>query len=323
MFRILIAGPIHEAGRALLDARTDIEYEMLNQATAAEVDSRIADLDAVLLRLTPLTAEMIEKAGKLKVVSRYGVGYDSIDVDALTKRRIPLVTVGDTNAATVAEHTIGLMIAVSRQMVVMDRLTRAGGWGLRNESGITELQGKTVVVVGFGRIGRKVASRAAAFDMTIVIADPFVEHEVVEALGYRHVTDFHDVLEEADYVTLHLPAAPDGRPVMGAAEFSKMKRGAYFINAARGTLIDEDALTAALTEGHLHGAGLDVMRDEPPSHDNPLLSLDNVVFSPHNAALTEECAQRMSEISVRKILDTFDGRLDPEFVVNRDILRQC
>ena len=131
------------------------------------------------------------------------------------------------------------------------------------------------------------------------------------------------ILEEADYVTLHLPAAPDGRPVMGAAEFSKMKRGAYFINAARGTLIDEEALTAALTEGHLHGAGLDVMRDEPPSHDNPLLSLDNVVFSPHNAALTEECAQRMSEISVRNILDTFDGRLDPEFVVNRDVLRQC
>ncbi len=139
MFRILIAGPIHEAGRALLDARTDIEYEMLNQATAAEVDSRIADVDAVLLRLTPLTAEMIEKAGKLKVVSRYGVGYDAIDVDTLTKRRIPLVTVGDANAATVAEHTIGLMIAVSRRMVATYSYTRS--WSCGKTAGPSSVSG--------------------------------------------------------------------------------------------------------------------------------------------------------------------------------------
>ncbi len=320
MANVLIAGPIHAAGEALLKARGDIEYELLRRATVADLEARIAELDAILLRLTPLTAGTIAKAARLKVVARYGVGYDNIDVDALTRSGIPLAVVGEANAVPVAEHAMGLMIAVSRQMVVMDRMTRSGQYDARNTSGLTELSGKTVLIVGFGRIGKQMVRRCAAFDMTVIVADPYVAREAVAAQGYRHVADFREALGEADFVTLHLPADADGGPVMGAAEFAKMKAGAYFINVARGTLVDEDALTAALINGRLRGAGLDVTRDEPPAPDSPLLRLDNVVLSPHVAALTEECLRRMSEVSVQNILDGIDGRLDPALVINRDIL---
>ena len=320
MANVLIEGPIHEAGYALLDARADVDYEVLRPATVADIEARIADLDGLLLRLAPFSADTIAKATRLKVVARFGVGFDLIDVDALTRRGIPLAVVGEANAVPVAELALGLMIAVTRKLVVMDRMTRTGGYDARNASGLTELWGKTVLVVGFGRIGRRVARRCAAFDMTIVIADPYVARDAVEAAGYRHVADFRDALEEADFVTLHLPANPDGSAAMGAAEFAKMKAGAYFINVARGTLVDEDALVGALTSGRIRGVGLDVTREEPPAPGNPLLKLDNVILSPHSAALTEECTRRMTEVSVHNILNGIDGRLDAAFVVNKEVL---
>ncbi len=320
MANVLIEGPIHEAGYTLLDARADVDYEVLRPATVADIEARIADLDGLLLRLAPFNADTIAKATRLKVVARYGVGYDKIDVDALTKCGIPLAVVGEANAVPVAELALGMMIALTRKLVVMDRLTRTGEYDARNASGLTELWGKTVLIVGFGRIGKQAARRCAAFDMTIVIADPYIAREAVEAAGYRYVADFRDALEEADFVTLHLPGSLDGSAVMGAAEFAKMKAGAYLINVARGTLVDEDALVDALTGGRIRGAGLDVTREEPPAPSNPLLKLDNVVLSPHSAALTEECTRRMTEVSVRNILDALDGRLDAAFVVNKDVL---
>ncbi len=320
MANVLIAGTIHEAGEALLKARNDIDYEILHQATAADLDARIAGLDAVLLRLTPLMADTIAKAAKLKVVSRHGVGFDNIDVDALTRRGIPLAIVGEANAVPVAEQTMGLMLAATRRIATLDRQVRIGNYDARNTIGLTELWGKSVLVVGFGRTGRQVARRCAAFDMTVIAADPYVAREAAAAHGYRYAADFRDALGEADIVTLHIPANTDRSPAMGAAEFAKMKAGAYFINVARGTLVDEDALAGALTSGRIRGAGLDVTREEPPASNSPLLRLDNVVLSPHIAALTEECIRRMSEVSVQNILDAFDGRLDPELVVNRETL---
>ncbi len=317
MAKVLIAGPIHAAGVALLKARNDIKYELLlRQATVADLEARIAELDAILLRLTPLMADTIAKATRLKVVARDGDGYDTIDVDALTRGGIPLAVVGEANAVPVAEQARGLMLAVSRRRVVLDRATRGGGYEARNAGGLTELCGKTVLIVGFGRIGKQMVRRCAAFDMTVVVADPYVAREAVAAHATGYVADFREALGEADFVTLHLPANADGSPVMGAAEIAGMKAGATLINVARGSLVDEDALAG----GRLRGAGLDVTREEPPAPGSPLLRLDNVVLSPHVAALTEECSRRMSEVSVQNILDAIDGRLDPELVVNREIL---
>lgn len=320
MAKVLVAGIVQQAGIALLEAREDIEFEMLADMSVADLDERIADLDALVVRLTPVGAETVAAAKKLKVVSRFGVGYDSVDVAALTRHGIPLAVVGDANSVTVAEHALGMMIAVSRRMVVLDRLVRAGDYGLRNADDQSDLWGKTVLVVGFGRIGRRVAKRCAAFEMQVVVADPYAARESVEAEGHRYVADFHEALAEADFVTLHLPANPDLTPIMAEAEFRAMKRGAYFINVARGSLVDEEALAAALSGGWLRGAGLDVTRREPPAPDNPLLRLENVIFTPHTAALTAECNRRMSIASVQNALDGIDGRLRPEMVVNKEVL---
>ncbi len=320
MAKVLIAGPVHPAGRALLDGRSDIDYELLPQAGEADLKARIAGLDGLLLRLTPLSADTIAEAKGLKVVSRYGVGYDAIDVGALTARGIPLAIVGAANAVPVAEQALGMMIAVARRMVVMDRKTRSSEYHDRDAAGLIELSAKTVLVVGFGRIGRLVARRCAAFDMDVVVADPYVGQAEVAGLGYGHVADFRQALARADFVTLHMPGNPDRSPVMTAAEFAGMKPGAIFVNVSRGSLVDEDALAAALTGGRLRGAGLDVTRQEPPPPDCPLIGLDQVIFSPHIAGLTEECARRMSEVSVQNVLDGIDGRLDPELVVIKQVL---
>ncbi len=320
MNRILVGGIIHQAAEAMLSDRPDVEYEIIAAATAKQILDRIADVDGVLLRVTRFGADTIDKAGRLKVVSRFGVGYDNIDVPALTARGIPLTVIGDANSVPVAEHALAMMLATSRRLVTGDREVRAGNWAARYDLRMGELLGKTVLVVGFGRIGSRVARRCAAFDMAVVVADPFVAAGDVEAQGYSHLEDFHDGLADADFVTLHLPGNPDGSPVISAGEIKAMKENAYFINVARGSLVDETALAEALSRGHLAGAGIDVFGEEPPDGDNPLLSLDTAVFSPHNAALTAECIQRMSEVSVQNIFDAFDGRLDPSLVVNREVL---
>ena len=320
MAQVLIAGSVNEGGLALLRARGDVDFEMLANPSVADLDARIADIDALVLRLTPVREETIAKADRLKVVSRFGVGYDNVDVTALTRRGIPLTVVGDANAVTVAEHTFMHMLAASRRLIAQDRAVREDRYHERGAAGKSDLWRKTVLVVGFGRIGRLVAERCAAFGMAVIVADPYAERAAVEANGYRYLEDFHDGLAEADFVTLHLPAMADGRPILAAAEFRAMKPGAFLLNVARGALVDEAALAEALESGQLRGAGLDVTREEPPSADSPLLRFDNVVLTPHSASLTEECIERMSIVSVQNALDAIDGCLKPEFVVNREAL---
>ena len=320
MTKILVARATDAAALALLDARGDVDYEVIETPTVADLDARIADLDAVLLGMTPFTEATIAKATRLKVVSRFGVGYDNVDVAALTARGIPLTTVGDANAVTVAEHALMLMLAASRELVVHDAAVRGGDYGLRGQRKRADLWRKTVLVIGFGRIGRRVARLCAALEMTVIVADPVAEPDAVQAAGFRHLKDFRDGLGEADFVTLHMPGQPDGAPVLGRAEFAAMKPGAFLVNTARGTLIDEDALHQALTGGHLRGAGLDVMRQEPPEPGNPLLGLENLVLTPHIGSLTEEGVGRMAMESVRNCLDAIDGRLRPDYVVNQEVL---
>lgn len=320
MNNVLIAGAIHEAGQALLDQRTDVRFEMLSDPRVSDINERIEDVHGIVLRLTPLPAETISRAKRLKIVSRHGVGYDNVDVDALSRQRIPLSIVGDVNAVPVAEHAFSLMLAIARKLVILDHAVRNGPYGIRNQCHLTELQDKAILIVGFGRIGRQMARRAAAFDMNVTIADPFANSDEVELAGYDYVKDFRDALPQADFVSLHLPGDTDNGALIRDAELEEMKPGAFLINTGRGTLICEDALARALTTGQLGGVGLDVTRDEPPDPNSPLLKLENIIFSPHCAAHTEECMARMSKISAQNVLDAIDGALDPELVVNREVL---
>lgn len=319
MAKVLICGRIHPAGRSLLEARADVEVvELLDGSEQALVEA-IGDVDGVLLRTNPLRSAAVERAAKLRVVSRHGVGYDNVDVEACTRRRIPVTVVGDVNAVTVAEHALGMMLTCMHQLRTYDAAMRVGNYAVRDTLAMRELWNKTLLIVGFGRIGSRVAKRAAAFDMKIVVADPYVPRNTVTGLGYRHVADFREALGEADIVTLHMPGRPDGSPVMGAAEFAALKEGAVFINCARGSLVDEPALVSALG-GRLRAAGLDVTRQEPPPDDHPLLKLENVVLSPHSAGSTVECFARMAQAAAQNILDAIDGRLDPHNVVNPEAL---
>ena len=318
--KVVVAFPLHADALALLDRRSDIDYVALGRARADEIDARLADADGIVLGVTPFGAEVIGRAARMRIVSRFGVGYDNVDVAALTARGIPLTIVGEANSTSVAEQTFALMLAAARRTRVCDAHVRGGGWRDGVTEGQIELAGRTVLVVGFGRIGRRVARRCAAFEMRVVVADPYVERELIEAEGHDYVADLRAALGDADIVSLHMPAHGDGHAEFGNAEFAGMKPGALFVNTARGTLVDEAALAAALTDGRVRAAGLDVLRDEPPAPDNPLLGFDNVVLSPHCASATAESFRRMSMAAVQNLLDAFDGCLAPEMVVNAAVL---
>ncbi|MEQ9326503.1 MAG: hydroxyacid dehydrogenase [Rhodospirillales bacterium] len=320
MKRILVQGPLHASARETLEARGDIEIDMRENLTAETLAGALADIDALILRLTPLTGAAIDAAPKLKVVSRLGVGYDHVDIPALTRRGIPLAIARDALSVSLAEHTLMLMLGVSRNIALMDRSTRTGKYAVRFSMFGQELLGKTVLIIGLGGIGREAAKRCAAFGMEIIASGRDGSRKAAEEAGYRFVADFRDALGEADFVSLHLPANADGSALIGEAELAAMKPGACLINTARGSLVDENALHAALTAGTLRGAGLDVTRDEPPAPDNPLLSLDNVLFTPHNSALCDETIARVSKTCVENALAALDGRLDPYFAVNPEVL---
>jgi D-3-phosphoglycerate dehydrogenase / 2-oxoglutarate reductase len=320
MPKVLVIQAFHEEGMKLLEARPDVSSEIVDGALD-ELAGKIADADGVTIRTSPLPATVIDRAARLKVVSRHGVGYDNIDVDALTRRRIPLAIAADANATAVAEHTLYFMLVLAKQGLRYDRATREGRWAVRNSLEAVDLMGRRVLVMGFGRIGREVAKRCAAFGMTVMVYDPYVQANVIEAAGdYRSVPDFEAALPETDVLTVHMPLGADSRGLIGAAELAALPPHAFVINAARGGIIDEAALHDALTSHKISGAGLDVFDREPPQGDHPLFALDNVILSPHSAGLSKEAAVRMAISTAKNVLAGIDGKLDPSMVVNREVL---
>ena len=315
MPHILVAGPIHQSGLELLRQAPGVTFDYVEDGAASAYPPLMPKADALLIRTQPLTAKIIASAPRLKFVSRHGVGYDAVDVAALNARDIPLAIVGDVNSRAVAEHTLMLMLAVSRRTIAYDAATRSGNWNYRNSFESAELDGKTLLIFGFGRIGRAVAKLARAFGMTVGAIDPVVPADAMTALGVQWMSNIAEALNHADVVSLHIPLSPRGA-VIGAAELAMMKPTAIVINPSRGGLVDEVALDEALRAGRLRGAGLDVFLDEPPPVSHPLLSNDRVTISPHSAGLTEECAARMAMVSARNVLDFFAGKLDQRLIVN-------
>ncbi len=315
MPHILIAGKLHPAGLERLKQARDVTFTLVDEISVGSYLPHVAGADAVVLRTQPMTAEVIAKAPKLRIVSRHGVGYDAVDVKALTARGIPLAIVGDVNSRAVAEHTLMLMLATARRAAQHDRASREGGWNIRNRFETVELDGKTLLLLGFGRIGRRVAQLAQAFGMAVSAHDPFVKPDALAKHGVKPAPDLLKALADADFVSLHMPGTAAGA-VIWETELNAMKPGAILINAARGGLVDERLLDLALREGRLFGAGLDVLEAEPPAPGHPLLSNDRVLISPHSAGLTAECAARMAIACVQNVLDFFAGRLDPALVVN-------
>jgi D-3-phosphoglycerate dehydrogenase len=299
-----------------------VRFDIIAAPTEPEILARTPAADAIIVRTTKLTAAAIDAAPRLKIVSRHGVGYDNVDLAALDRRGIPLTLVGNVNALAVAEHALFMMLTIAKQGIAYDRATRDGNWKLRDSFGATELAGKTLLLLGFGRIGREVAKRAQAFGMTVLAYDPYVREAAMYAARVQPAPKLEDALPQADFISVHLPLTPETRGIIGARQFAAMKRTAIVISTARGGLVDEAALVEALRSGTIRAAGLDVFVDEPPSSDNPLLKLDNLLLSPHSAGLTAECAMRMGEVSARNALAGLNGTLDPELVVNKHVLKR-
>ena len=317
---ILILGRIHEAGLDILRARPGVSFEIMAQPAEPDILALAPTADAIIVRTTRLTAAAIDSAPKLKIVSRHGVGYDNVDMAALDRRRIPLTLVGNVNALSVAEHTLFMMLTIAKRGVAYDRATRNGDWKIRDSFGGTELAGKTLLLLGFGRIGREVARRAQAFGMTVLAYDPYVRDAALFAARVQPVAKLAEAFPQADFISVHLPMTAETKTIIGAPQFAAMKKSAIVISTARGGLIDEAALVEALKSGQIRAAGLDVFVDEPPAPNDPLLKLDNLLLSPHAAGLTEECAMRMAEVSARNALAGLDGKVDPELVVNKHVL---
>jgi D-3-phosphoglycerate dehydrogenase len=315
MPHILVAGRIHEQGLEVLKNAKGFTFEVVDEVSRESYVPLLAKADALLIRTQPLDEAAIAEAPNLKIVSRHGVGYDAVDVEALNARKIPLCIVGDVNSRAVAEHTLMLMLSAARRTAAHDQALRKGEWKVRNAFETIELDGKTLLVMGLGRIGRRVAALAQAFGMKVIGLDPMVPASAMKDLNVTPATDLRDTLKVADYVTLHVPLI-GGKPVIGADELAVMKPSAILINTARGGLIDEAALNTALLSRKLYGAGLDVFAAEPPKSDNVLLSNPFVTLSPHSAGLTAECAARMGVAAAQNILDLFAGKLERSLVVN-------
>lgn len=317
MRKVLVAGRIHADGMALLEAEADLEVTVLEDPGGAIPADRLAEADALLIRYGKLTEADVTRMPALKVVSRHGVGYDNLPMAALSSRGIPVTIVGAVNAVSVAEQVIAMMMALIKRIGPYDAAVRCGNWAIRESLAVGELSGRRLLLLGFGRIGREVARRASAFDMGVTVFDPFVDRAEILTLGYRQTDDWRAALPGADVLSLHLPLTGDTQGLIGADELAVMKPTAILINAARGGLVDETALATALCGPMAQGgAGLDCFAQEPPRSDHPLFALNNVVLSPHSAALSAEAARRMGVAAARNVVAGLNRNLDPALVVN-------
>lgn len=291
---ILITEEIEGSAIEGLARRFDVVREPDLWRDAAGLKRRLAAARAVVVRnQTRLTAEVLAAASALRVVGRVGVGLDNIDVAAATRLGIVVVAPLKANAVSVAELAFGLLLALARKIPAGDRATRAGAWDRKAGTGV-ELDGKTLAIVGFGRIGRLVAARARAFGMRIVAFDPFVSagDPSLAETGVEIRPGIETALEEADFISVHVPLSDRTRHLFDARVFAAVKPGAYFINTARGGVADEAALLAALRSGRLAGAALDVRETEPPGDPGELEALPNVILTPHVGAFTVEAQAR-------------------------------
>jgi D-3-phosphoglycerate dehydrogenase len=278
------------------------------------------DADGVLASLTPMTRPVIETWTRMKVIARYGIGVDSVDLQAATDHGVYVTNVPDFCYDEVSDTAISLILAVARKVVAMHQLVKQRIYNRGLAYPIYKLRGKTLGLVAFGRIAQAVARKAVPFGLKILAYDPYAKPEVFGDFPVEFV-GLEDLLKRSDIVSLHTPLTSETRRMIGQKQFQMMKPTAFFINTARGSVVDQQALTKALTEKWIAGAGLDVLEKEPPDPNDPILDLDNVVFTPHYASYSEEAYQEVREKAARQIVQALRGEV-PTCLVNREVLKK-
>ncbi|HEY4834373.1 MAG TPA: hydroxyacid dehydrogenase [Bradyrhizobium sp.] len=322
--KIFITESMSQQGRVLLKARDDIELvEFPNMISAQDFEAMLkaqAPVHGVALGATRFGEPELEASKDMKVVTRIGVGYDAVDVPALSRRKIPLMVAGTANSPSVAEQALFMMLTLAKRAVEMHSIVKDGKWGHRLGMLPYDLFGKTVLIVGFGRIGTRTAKRCLAMEMNVEVYDPYKAAAEIKAAGCEPVSDLDASLPRADFVSIHCPKTSETIGMFDAARLKRMKPTAYLINTARGGIVDERALYDALVSGKLAGAGLDVFEQEPPPSGHSLFELPNVIMAPHVAGVTREAVDRMSEQTARNILSALDGEPIRQNVINQDVL---
>ena len=320
--KIFITETLAACGRALLTERDDIELiEFPNLISAPDFEALLkqhAPVHGVALGATRFGETELEAARDMKVVTRIGVGFDAVDVPALSRRKVPLMVVGIANSPSVAEQALFMMLMLAKRANELHALVRDGHWSTRLGKLPYDLFGKTVLIIGFGRIGTRTAKRCHAMEMNVLVHDPYKPAAEIRNAGYEPVDNLDATLARADFVSIHCPKTPETIGLFNAARLKRMKPSAYLVNTARGGIIDEPALYDALTSGKLAGAGLDVFAQEPPAVPNPLFELPNIIIAPHVAGVTWEAVDRMSEQTARNLLSALDGAPIRENVINQD-----
>jgi D-3-phosphoglycerate dehydrogenase len=313
--------PLIEEERKILEKYA---YVKLAKSTAEDdVVTEASDVDIIMAVAAKITKKIIDSAKKLKGIVRYGVGVDNIDLEAATERKIPVANVPDYCIGSVADHTFALLLALSRKILIADRIVRTGGymgaWVSPPEKikGF-DLEGRVLGIIGLGRIGRAVAARAKGFGMKVKAYDPYVDVELAKTLNVELV-DLDKLLKESDFVSIHAPLLPETHRMISERELKLMKKTAYLVNVSRGLIVDEKALCTALKEGWIAGAGIDVFEKEPPDLENPLFKLENVVLTPHIAWYTEDATRRLELSAVNEAIRMLQGEL-PKSLVNKEIL---
>jgi D-3-phosphoglycerate dehydrogenase len=322
--KILVTESMSQQGRALLNEREDIELiEFPNMISAKDFEAMLkaqAPVHGVALGSTGFGETELEASRDMKVVTRIGVGYDAVDVPALSRRKVPLMVAGTANSPSVAEQALFMMLMLAKRAVEMHSIVKQGQWASRLGKLPFDLFGKTVLIVGFGRIGTRTAKRCLAMEMNVLIYDPYKAASEIKAAGCEPAGDLDAALPRADFVSIHCPKTAETVAMFNAARLKRMKPSAYLINTARGGIVEEKALHQALVSGQLAGAGLDVFEQEPPAMDHSLFALPNVIMAPHVAGVTREAVDRMSEQTARNILSALDGAPIRQNVINPDVL---
>lgn len=321
--KVLISEPLPLLEEDVRSLSAYADVKVASSPTEDVLCKEIIDADVLMIVYAKVTSRVISSASRLRGIVRCGIGVDNIDLLAATARKIPVVNVPDYAIETVADHAFALLISLARKITLADRAMKSKSWGAwtspsREYRGI-DLVGKTLGLVGLGRIGRALARRAQAFDMNILAFDPYVQQKQVKAIKVK-LTDLERLLKESDFVSVHAALTPETRGLIGEKQLRMMKNTAYIINTSRGPLVDEKALVKALGERWIAGAGLDVFEREPPSTDNPLFDLENVILTPHIAWYTEEAMNRLERMAVERVVEFLQGKI-PKTVVNPGVVK--
>jgi D-3-phosphoglycerate dehydrogenase len=299
------------------------EVQLASSTDENDLVEEVHSVDVIMTVYANITKRIIDSANRLRGIVRYGIGVDNIDVQAATRRKIPVANVPDYCTGAVADHAFALMLTLNRRILIADDIIRTGEYVGKwtsppREIRGADLEGKVLGLIGLGRIGTALTKRANGFGMRVRAVDPYVRKELVEELGVE-LTDLGSVLSSSDFVSIHAPLTPQTRGLIGERELRLMKSTAYLINVARGPLVDENALIRALEEKWIAGAGIDVYEKEPPDPRNPLFTLRNVVLTPHIAWYTDDALRRLEISAVTETIHIIEGKL-PQNLVNKEII---